>query len=153
MRGKYLMIMLMVLNVAGSGGCGQGRTDVLAGSGSRLAPCPGSPNCVSSLEEPGRSWVAPFLFRGRPEKAMDSLRECLAAEAGVAIVDEEKLYLHATFTSPLFGFVDDVEFSLSLEMLQIEVRSASRLGWWDFGANRRRVERLRRCFAEEESGE
>ena len=151
MRGKHLVIMLMALSVAGSGGCGQGRTDVSTGSGTRLAPCPGSPNCVSSLEEPGRSRVEPLPFRGSPEQAIRILRECLIAEAGAEIVDEEGPYLHATFTSALFGFVDDVECMLSAEEQQIDVRSASRLGWWDFGVNSRRVERLRHCFTEAES--
>ena len=58
----------------------------------------------------------------------------------------ENNYLHATFTSFLFRFVDDVEFSFDDERKIIDVRSASRMGYFDLGANRRRVEELRKRF-------
>ena len=61
------------------------------------------------------------------------------------VVEVTDRYLHAEFTTPVFRFVDDVEFLLAADA--IHVRSASRLGWSDFGVNRRRVERLRRAFA------
>jgi len=44
------------------------------------------------------------------------------------------------------GFVDDLEFYFSKENV-IQVRSASRLGYSDFGVNRKRVEKLRELFA------
>jgi uncharacterized protein (DUF1499 family) len=42
--------------------------------------------------------------------------------------------------------VDDLEFRLIPEEHIIDVRSASRVGYWDLGANRRRVERIRERF-------
>jgi uncharacterized protein (DUF1499 family) len=56
-------------------------------------------------------------------------------------------YLHVEFKSAVFGFVDDVEFAIGESPGVIHVRSASRLGYWDMGANRRRVERIREEFA------
>jgi uncharacterized protein (DUF1499 family) len=44
------------------------------------------------------------------------------------------------------GFVDDVEFLIAPEQSQIHVRSAARLGYSDFGVNRKRVEFLRAQF-------
>ncbi|MGH7970152.1 MAG: DUF1499 domain-containing protein, partial [Limisphaerales bacterium] len=55
-------------------------------------------------------------------------------------------YLHAEFRSPLMGFVDDVEFVLAPEQKLIHVRSAARLGYSDFGVNRKRAEFLRAQF-------
>ena len=46
------------------------------------------------------------------------------------------------------GFVDDVEFLFPKEKI-IHVRSASRIGYSDFGANRRRVEHLRELFTKD----
>ena len=43
----------------------------------------------------------------------------------------------------MLRFVDDVEFNLRPEAGIIAVRSASRVGYYDFGANRSRVEKLR----------
>jgi len=51
-------------------------------------------------------------------------------------------YLHAEFRTFL-GFVDDVEFYIDGEQHLIHMRSASRLGYWDFGVNRRRLEAIR----------
>ena len=55
-------------------------------------------------------------------------------------------YLHAEFRSAVFGFVDDMEFYFSPPGT-IEVRSASRTGYYDFGVNRERVEAVRARFA------
>jgi uncharacterized protein (DUF1499 family) len=55
-------------------------------------------------------------------------------------------YIHATFTSALFGFVDDVEFSFDEQNKIMNVRSASRTGYSDLGVNRKRVEEIRRRF-------
>ncbi len=46
----------------------------------------------------------------------------------------------------MFGFVDDLELELRAEAGLVAVRSAARLGRYDFGVNRRRVEALRRTL-------
>jgi uncharacterized protein (DUF1499 family) len=58
-------------------------------------------------------------------------------------VTETENYLYVEFTSPLMGFVDDVEFHLNKDKSAFEVRSASRLGESDLGVNRKRVESIR----------
>ncbi len=63
------------------------------------------------------------------------------------IVREQPGYLQAEFTSRMLGFVDDVEFVLEPTARVIHVRSASRLGYRDFGVNRERVEAIRRQLA------
>ncbi|HOW77583.1 MAG TPA: DUF1499 domain-containing protein [Candidatus Competibacteraceae bacterium] len=55
-------------------------------------------------------------------------------------------YLHVEFRSAVFGFVDDMEFYFSPPGT-IQVRSASRTGYSDFGVNRERVETLRTRFS------
>ncbi len=66
---------------------------------------------------------------------------------GSRITEEKPGYLHAEFRSALFGFVDDVEFRMDEAHGRIDVRSASRTGYYDFGVNRRRVEEIRKRFA------
>jgi uncharacterized protein (DUF1499 family) len=56
-------------------------------------------------------------------------------------------YVHAKFTSRFFRFVDDVEFCIDDDLRIIHVRSSSRAGYFDFGVNRRRIERIRAKFA------
>jgi uncharacterized protein (DUF1499 family) len=62
-------------------------------------------------------------------------------------VFESDDYLHAECRSAVFGFVDDLELHLRRQSNSIAVRSASRLGYRDFGVNRKRVERLRAVLA------
>ena len=66
------------------------------------------------------------------------------------ILEEEDYYLHVGVRSLVFRFVDDVELLLNPETKQIHVRSASRMGYSDFGVNRRRVEQLRKVFLEQQ---
>ena len=54
-------------------------------------------------------------------------------------------YLHATFVTPIMRYKDDVE--LRLDDDRIHIRSASRVGYSDLGANRQRVARLTVEFA------
>ncbi len=53
-------------------------------------------------------------------------------------------YLGAEYESALLGFVDDVEFYFEPGSKQVQVRSASRVGYSDFGVNRARIEDIRR---------
>ncbi len=62
---------------------------------------------------------------------------------GTAIEEQTDRYPHATFTTRLMGFVDDAEFLLSDDQQSIQVRSASRLGKIDLGANAARISGLR----------
>ena len=62
------------------------------------------------------------------------------------IVSSTNTYIHVEFTSLIFRFVDDVEFLFDDEKKLIHVRSASRVGYSDLGANRNRVEEIRKRF-------
>ena len=72
-----------------------------------------------------------------------TLQSELTALAGCRLTGEEENYLHFVFVSKFFGFKDDVEFFFDQAAGLLQVRSASRLGRYDFGANRKRVEMLR----------
>jgi uncharacterized protein (DUF1499 family) len=115
----------------------------------RLVPCPRSPNCVASQGDPGDAthYIAPIAFKGDAGAAWRALRETVAASERVKIVDERDRYLRAEFATKVIGFVDDVEFLLDAPARMIHVRSASRLGYRDFGVNRARIEALRTRLA------
>ena len=116
--------------------------------GERLAPCPDKPNCVSSLAEGASHRVPPLARDGDPGSAWRRAKEILASWPRTEIVEEEQGYLRAECRS-LLGFVDDLELFLEPEESVLHVRSASRLGYQDFGVNRRRVERLREELQQE----
>lgn len=65
----------------------------------------------------------------------------------VDIVTQTGEYLYAEYQTALLGFVDDVEFWFPSADGIIHIRSASRLGSSDFGANRKRIEAVRARLA------
>jgi uncharacterized protein (DUF1499 family) len=93
--------------------------------------------------------VDPILFSGDSASAWSRLRKVIAAMKGARITEEKVGALHAEFRSALFGFVDDVEFRMDEDAGRIDVRSASRTGYFDFGVNRRRVGEILEQFARE----
>jgi uncharacterized protein (DUF1499 family) len=111
-----------------------------------LAACPNSPNCVSSQASDANHHVAAMTYGGSPQAALTKLQQVIEAMEGTEIITVTDDYLHAEFTSKLMGFVDDLECYLPPEKSIIHIRSASRLGQSDLGANRTRVEELRKSF-------
>lgn len=112
-------------------------------SASELPDCPGSPNCVSSQASDPDKRVAPLPGGDDADTALRRLHSLLEELPRVSWkTGPEGRQVAAVFKSRLFGFKDDVDFLIRDDGL-IEVRSASRLGYWDLGANRRRVEKLR----------
>ncbi|MFT5721708.1 MAG: hypothetical protein ACI9W6_002024 [Motiliproteus sp.] len=113
----------------------------------QLSACSAKPNCVSSeAGTPGDKKTAPFaLTAGQIEQDWDRLQRVIRDHGG-ALIRVEPEYLAATFTSSLFGFVDDLEARLDKPNNVIQIRSASRVGTSDLGANRTRVELLRQRY-------
>ncbi|NTV14736.1 MAG: DUF1499 domain-containing protein [Desulfobulbaceae bacterium] len=117
-----------------------------------LRPCPNTPNCLNS-ETSGPAYIAPLAYTSSTAMAWQNLKKTIEDSEGV-IVASEPGYLRATYTSQLMRFVDDLEFRLDEATGMIQVRSASRLGYWDLGVNKRRLEYIRRLFSgrDERSG-
>ena len=90
--------------------------------------------------------VAPLRYDGDAAQARARLLGVLNGMERARIVQSTDDYVHVEFRSAVFGFVDDVEFYFSPPGT-LQVRSASRTGYYDFGVNRERVETLRVRFA------
>ncbi len=108
-----------------------------------LVACPDSPNCVSSDALDEKHQIAPLMFSIPAAEAWQLLKVQLATLPRTVVVTDQPGYLHVECRSAVFGFVDDLEFQLRAAQGHIAVRSAARSGYYDFGANRRRVEALR----------
>jgi uncharacterized protein (DUF1499 family) len=123
--------------------CAGKRPSNLGVSATGLAPCPSSPNCVSSDARDSEHRVPPLRLAVAPAEGWRSVREIVSELPRCRIVKETPDYLHAECRSALFGFVDDLELQLRPAEGTLAIRSASRLGHSDLGVNRRRVEGLR----------
>ena len=130
----------------GFNGCSGGRPPLNLGvTEGRLTPCPSSPNCVSSRADAAAQRVEPLRYDGDAAQARTRLLSVLSGMERVRIVHSGDHYIHAEFRSAVLGFVDDMEFYFSPDGV-IQVRSASRTGYYDFGVNRERVEAIRVRF-------
>lgn len=110
--------------------------------------CPSSPNCVNSLSSmtDETHYTPPFRYDSLFPDAKRILLEIIEEYPRTKVIVVQERYIHAEFRSAFFGFVDDVEFSFPEDHPIVHVRSASRVGHSDLGANRQRVDDLRKMF-------
>ncbi len=127
-------------------GCSGGRPANLGMTDGKLAACPDSPNCVSSQSSDPRHFIEPLRYEGTRQEARDRLLAAIRGQKRSKVVTAGDHYIHAEFTSAVFRFVDDAEFYFDDASKTIHVRSAARIGYSDFGVNRRRLEKLKSAF-------
>ncbi len=113
-----------------------------------LAACPSSPNCVSTQAQDAGHAIVPIRYHKSRAEAKEALKTAIQSLPRTKLVEEEGPYLHYEFTSLLLRFVDDVEFFFDDETKTLHFRSASRTGYSDLGANRRRMEQVRALVRE-----
>lgn len=113
----------------------------------KLAECPDTNNCVGSMEEEESKKIEPIELE-EPEASRDVLTkvESVIESMGGRVVNRHGRYIHAEFTSLIFGFIDDVEFLFMDDGVTLHMRSASRVGNSDMGVNRKRMEEFRKRF-------
>ena len=150
-RQTVRLLLLLALCLALSACTGGKRPGGLGINDGQLAPCPDSPNCVSSRAADGDQQIAPLALQAPTELAWEKVKTTIAALPRTQIISQTSDYLHAEFRSAVFGFVDDLELHLLPAERIIEVRSASRRGAYDFGVNRKRLEELREKLRADET--
>ena len=137
-----VLLLLMVLMF----GCSVGRPVNLGITDGKLLPCPDSPNCVSSQSKDKRHFIEPVRYEGDQQWARDRLIAVIKGMRRSKIETVRVDYIHAELTSAIFRFVDDVEFYFDDNTKTMHIRSAARIGYSDFGVNRRRLEEIRSLF-------
>ena len=103
-----------------------------------LASCPSPAHCARA------NWAV-----SDPQAALAALVPVLEAMPRTVVVEADGGYVHATASSALFGFVDDLELYADTRAGVLQARSVSRLGDSDLGVNGRRLEALHRALAAE----
>jgi uncharacterized protein (DUF1499 family) len=110
-----------------------------------LAPCPKTPNCVSTESADPAHRIEPIPYADLAV-ARARLIEVLRATPGATVRQAAPDRLEVEFRTRLLRFVDDAVFVFDEQAKRIRFRSASRVGRWDLGTNRRRMEGIRRAF-------
>lgn len=119
-----------------------------------------SPNCFSSnfeVFDKGTRDLAPWRFEGKsPAEAMKEVAAVVKAYppgqgelnidgGGFEVQSENDKYLYVVFASLKKGYQDDVEFALApntspdAKSGEVQLRSGSRQGFYDFGVNAARL--------------
>lgn len=103
---------------------------------SPLAACPEKPGCARRE----------LTLTVAPEAARIRLLAAISAERGSRLLTTTPRYVRAEVKTRLFGFLDDVEARFDLASGRLELRSTSRVGVSDLGANAARLDRLVRAI-------
>ena len=143
---KKLMVMGGFLGLTA---CVSGSADGPGLREGRLRPCPPKPNCVCSEMTDEAHLVPPVAVKAEDWPRIQELAHRAVEELGGRVERADEKYLWATFRSRIFRFVDDLELRFDEAEKVVHLRSAARLGYSDFGVNRKRVAALRKLLAEE----
>jgi uncharacterized protein (DUF1499 family) len=145
--------VLAIFFASAQAGLLQGRPATALGG--KLAPPSATANSVSSQaylypDHPQRAYASVEPFRPAPGEtlvaAWQRLGALVSTTPDVTVTETRADYLRAEATTRWLRFVDDVEWWRDDANDVIHVRSASRLGQRDFGANRQRIEAWRAAF-------
>jgi uncharacterized protein (DUF1499 family) len=142
MRFKFCILPILLTNFLF--GCSNTRQgDRLGLQNGHLRPCPNTPNCVSSTADDNEHQVPALVLQVAPEQGWEQVKSTITALPRTRMITATSEYLHVECRSAVFGFIDDLELHLLPEQRQIEIRSLARLGYYDFGVNRKRVKQIR----------
>ena len=100
-----------------------------------LASCPNTPNCERTYR----------IFSTDSATLLNKSDEVLhAMNAHTVTWNEENKQIHAVFEIPIFRWRDDVHIAVhnNGKNTTLFIRSASRIGHWDFWANKIRINKF-----------
>ncbi|MGB2991658.1 MAG: DUF1499 domain-containing protein [Paenisporosarcina sp.] len=108
----------------------------------QLQPVEDKPNSVSSQTVLQRNYMDPIPYTGNRLQSRGKIKAILTNMKRIELVEEQDKYLHYVVTSKVFKFKDDVEFYFDDSNQVIQFRSKSRVGYTDFGVNRKRMKKI-----------
>ncbi len=112
----------------------------------KFYPCYEKHVCVSTLAPPEdkKHYISPLSYSITIEQAMERVGKIINSMKRTKLLEKRDNYLHFMFTTFLFRFKDDVEFLF--ENGTLHFRSQSRMGGYDWGTNRNRMEKFKQLF-------
>ena len=138
-----IVIYLFILGMKSQSGHAPGLVN------DQLSRCPDTPNCVNSeYPEQQDNYISPINILQNSKSntlPLTTIKNIIQETAGSIQVENEN-YIAATFTSTIFHFVDDLEIRIDRKQNRIHLRSASRIGRSDLGANLKRVKLIKEKY-------
>lgn len=111
-------------------------------SQSQIPPCPDSPNCVSTSHKKSGRQFEPLTYQHSLSQAKAAIKTIMQDKKDIQLVKEAETTLHYEYHTKFGGFIDDVLFYFDNQRKEIHFRSASRKGYHDMGANKRRMKKI-----------
>ncbi len=130
-------IIFLIITLFGLTACSQGVSTMTDRS---QTPCGDKPNCVSTQDSRQEHYLEPFMLA--ESATLDAIEQVALKLPGAKTAVKDADYLRIECTSKIMRFVDDLELKINDDKLI--VRSESRLGYSDFGVNRKRANQLRK---------
>ena len=112
----------------------------------KFYPCPKTPTCVSTHSSDELHKIKPITYNSSREEVIEKIINIVKSMKRTSIITQKDNYIHTTFKSRIFRFVDDIEFYFDDKEKLIHFKSASRVGRNDLGVNRKRMEEIRKRF-------
>ncbi len=137
------IILLFILGLMSKSGTAPGLVE------GNLSKCHNKPNCFSTEKKDDTAhYIAPIKIPQDINIELDSLHilKDTIRDMGGSIEDESQDYFASTFSSGVFGFVDDFEIRVDPKENLIHIRSASRVGRGDMGVNKKRIKLLKQLY-------
>ncbi len=151
MKLLYFIVSLFILFSCSKAENFYSTPEVKSMLGQKLQLCPDTPNCINTeYADQSGHYFPPLVYPESKKSQIMSLVKTTISDMGGKVETLTETYLAATFTSSIFRFIDDFEIRNDVDENKIQIRSASRVGYSDFGVNKKRVElfseRLKKNF-------
>lgn len=137
------IILFFILGMMSKSGSAPGLVE------GNLSRCSNKSNCFSTeKKDDAAHYITPIKIPQNINIELDSLHilKDTIRDMGGSIEDESEDYFASTFSSGIFGFVDDFEIRIDPVKKIIHIRSASRVGHSDMGINKKRIELLKQLY-------
>lgn len=112
-----------------------------------LKVCTSTKNCYSSQSPKSKNYVSPLTYKGERRDVFVKVKDLLNDQDKATFVSETDHQLHYTFFAGKNNkYTDDVNLAFEKGNNVIHIRSASRVGIFDFGVNKKRIEMIRKLL-------
>ncbi|VAW70751.1 hypothetical protein MNBD_GAMMA09-2468 [hydrothermal vent metagenome] len=121
----------------------------------QLAPCAKKPNCICTEYPNDTSHYTDAIHYTDESVAtvIQAVKTSIKKTGGVITrlpdTGKQNHYIAANYTSTIFRYIDDFEVRIDNENQRIHIRSASRVGHSDMGANLKRIKRFKNELIQE----
>ena len=115
-------------------------------SDGQFAPCPASPNCISTQADDAEHQFDPIPYTISLSEARTLLLEIVGSLPRTDVSTVTSDYIHAVTKTRMMGFLDDTEIYIDNTAKLVHIRTAARLGYGDRGVNLRRAEEIAAKF-------